>query len=328
MSIVGLLIILLWPAWSYAKYINEEILVIAWGDGPNELEIGEPYLEYNDEPGIDTTGFLEATGGPGEPFVDRQENVYFISYAISYLKGFNTKGEVIVDYSQGKTEFRDEFFRGAFIGFYVDSLGRIFCSGNGVEGGYVAVADRENNLLDKLNPLGVESRIPCSFVSRGSDDVLIFNSWKHGYYTYMNGEFYHGGSPGWRAGDGAYYFGTLADASTIQVFRYENPDSAGHPLFIDTLYFPLKFENLESGGLVGIDDEMNFYIEYKDSTGSHRGIRVFDNNLKLIDALEYLPREGNRYLWDISNPFLRYDGKIYEFHCRDDGMHVFRWRRE
>jgi hypothetical protein len=326
--ITALILVLSWPACLRAAYTASEILVIPWGEGPNELEIAEPYLVYDDTPGADTTGYPAATGGPSKPFVDREENFYFISYHISYLKGFNSEGEVIVDYSEGKTEFRDEFFRGIFLDFYVDSLGRIFCNGNDVDGGYVAVADRNNNLLDKLNPLGVGSGVPCSFICWGSDDVLIFQSRNHGYSTYMNGEFYPGGAGGWRAKDGVYYFGMPADASTIQVFRYENPDTTGQPSSMDTLYFPQEIENLRSGGLVGMDDEMNFYLGYKDSTGSRHGIRVYNQNQEFIDELEYLPREENKYLWDTPNPFLRHDGNIYEFHCRDDGMHIFRWSRE
>lgn len=328
MRIIGLLIMLLWPVLIQAAYVSEEILVIPWGEGPDELEIAEPYLEYSDTPGADTVGLLVPSGGPSNPFVDREENIYFISHDIFYLKGFNSNGQVIVDYSQGKTEFRDEFFRGMFNGFYVDSLGRIYCDGNLFEGGYVAVADRENNLLDKLNPLGIESGIPCSLVRWCSDDVLIFQSLEHGYFTYINGKFYPGGSAGWRAKDGAYYFGMLANSSTVQVFRYESPDTIGQITSADTLYFPLEIENLESGGLIGTDDEMNFYIEYKDSTESHHGIRVYDQNLDLVDELEYLPREENQYLWDTPNAFLRNDGNIYEFHCRDDGMHVFRWSKK
>jgi len=328
MKVTAFIIILLCPACLRAEYTATEILVIPWGDGPNELEIGEPYLENYDDPGADTIGHLVSFAGPGYPFVDKDENFYFISHELYYFKGFDINGEVIVDYSQGKTEFRDEFFRHLFRGFYVDSLGRIFCNGNNMKGGYVAVADRDNNLLDKLNPFGWESGIPCSIVGRGADDVLTFQSWEHGNYTYMNGEFYPGGSPWWRAKNGVYYFGMPADASTIKLFRYENPDTLGMPTSIDSLYIPMEIENLQAGGVVGVDDDMNLYIDYMDSTGSHHGIRVYDQNLELLDELEYLPREGNRYLWDTLNPFFRSDGTIYEFHCLDDGMHIFRWQSE
>jgi hypothetical protein len=129
MRMILIVIFLLCPASPWAEYTATEILVIPWGEGPNELEIWEPIVEYQVDPGGDTTFFPEEAGGPSKPFVDSGENVYFISHNINYLKGFNIGGEVIVDYSEGKTEFSDEFFRGMFSGFYIDSLGRIYCNG-------------------------------------------------------------------------------------------------------------------------------------------------------------------------------------------------------
>jgi hypothetical protein len=326
--LTALLLILLWPSCLIAEYVSSEILVIPWGEGPNELEIWEPIVEYDVDSGGDTTFYAEEAGGPSDPFVDSEENVYFISYQIAYLKGFNIEGEVIVDYSDGKTDFRDEFFRGMFSGFYVDSLGRFFCDGNLFIGGYVAVADRANNLLDKLNPLGLESGVPCFIVRWGANDVLTFKSLEHGNFTYVNGEFNPGGSSGWRAVDGYYYRGDSKDSSTIMLMRFENPDTLGIPLTIDTLYIPFEPGNLVSAGLIGTDLEMNFYMKLRDSAHENWGVRVYDQNLDMIDDFRLLEREDNKYLWDTPYPFLRDDGNLYEFHCRDDGMHIFRWSRE
>ncbi len=198
-------IVFFFPSLVYPQYTTNEILFIPWGEGSNELEIAEAYREYHDGPVMDTVGHLAPEGGPDYGFVDRQENVYFICYELTYLKAFDLSGNVIVDYSYGKTQFHHEFFRGMFSGFYVDSLGRIFCSGNLITGTYVAVADRNDNLLDKLNPLGVESGIGCNILGWGSDDVLTFLSLEGGNYTYRNNEFSVGGSMYWRAGDGKYY---------------------------------------------------------------------------------------------------------------------------
>jgi hypothetical protein len=215
-----------------------------------------------------------------------------------------------------------------FSGFYVDSLGRIFFNGNVFIGGYVAVADRDNNLLNKLNPLGIESEVPCYFIGSGSNDVLIFHSLEHGYFTYKNDEFSPSGSHGWLAVDGYYYRGDSKDSSSIMLMRFENPDTLGIPLTIDTLYIPFEPGNLVSAGLIGADLEMNFYMKYLDSNHENWGVRVYDQNLDIIDEFRLLEREENMYLWDTPYPFLRDDGNIYEFHCRDDGMHVFRWSRE
>ena len=328
MTILALILILASPMALYAEYTVSEILLIPWGDGPNELEIWEPSREFHDGPEIDSVGHLEAGGGPNMVFIDRDENIYFMSYEIGYLKGFDNSGNVIVDYSEGKTEFNNDFFSGMFINFYVDSLGRIYCGGDGIFKPYVAVVDRNNNLLVKLNPFGVESGIGCTLLDWGSEDVLTFLSFERGRYTYRNGQFTDGGSSGWLARDGYYYWGKPANSSSIMLLRFANPDTSGRPETIDTLYISFEFNNLESGGLIGVDDSLHFYIGYRDSTRAHDGIRIYDQNLQLIDEIQYLPRQENIYMWDTPYPFLRYDGNVYEFHCRDDGMHVFRWSKQ
>lgn len=313
---------------AFGVYSPSEILVIPWGEDSNQLEIMEPYRAYNEGPEPDTIGYLAAEGGPNKCFVDRQENFYFMSYEIGYLKGFDNSGKVIVDYSEGKTEFSDDLFKGMFINFYVDSLGRIYCGGDEIFKPFVAVVDRNNNILDKLNPFGIESGIGCTLLGWGSDDVLTFLSFERGMYTYINGQFTVGGSSGWRARDGYYYMSKRANSSSFYIFRYTNPDTAGHFDANDTLIINFEFNNLEAGGLYMLDDSLNFYIDYKDSSGVHDGIRVYDHTLKLIDEIQYLPRQENRYLWDTPYPFIRNDGNIYEFHCRDDGLHVFRWSKQ
>ena len=193
---------------------------------------------------------------------------------------------------------------------------------------YVAVTDRNNNLLDKLNPLGVESGIGCTILDWGSDDVLTFLSFEMGLYTYRNGQFYEGGSDAWYARDGYYYSGITGGPSSIKLIKMADPDTAGRPSWADTMHVPFESGNLISGGLIGVDDSMRFYIEYLDSSSTQWGIRVYDQNLVLLDEFRRLPRQENHYLIDTPYPFLRHDGNIYEFHCRDDGMHVFRWSRQ
>jgi hypothetical protein len=311
-----------------AEFTVTEILFIPWGDGPNELRIREPYLEHSEEYPADTAGYLVPGGGPNHTFVDRNENVYFSSYDVHYFKGFDAAGNVIVDYSAGKTQFHDEFFRGMFRGFYVDSLGRIYCNGNEMAGAYVAVADRNDSLLAKLNPLGVESGLGVSIFSWGSDDVLTFDVENHGFYTYINNEFSPGGASSWRARDGIYYGAWRRDISTTYLIRSYAPDTLGRPSSRDTTLITYQPGNLVLSGLLGVDNNMNFYIECLDSSSTEWSVRVYDQGLKLLDEFTFLPRQQNIYLWDTKKPFFRPDGNVYEFHCRDDGMHVFRWSKK
>ena len=328
MRIFALIILLSIPASVRAEFTVTEILFIPWGEEPNELEIWEPGREYSEDNPSDTVGFLVPSGGPRKTFVDRDENVYFSSIDISYFKGFDTNGQVIVDYSAGKTEFHDEFFRGMFKGFYVDSLGRIYCNGNERAGAYVAVADRNNNLLEKLNPLGLESGVPTLISRWGSDDVLLFYSEGHGLYTYMNDQFSPGGTIGWRASDGIYYKAKRKDSYTTYIIRIYDPSSTARPSSQDTTLITYEPGNLILSGLLGVDDNMRFYVEFLDSSSTEWNVRVYDQGLKLLDEFRFLPRQENIYLWDTEKPFFRHDGNVYEFHCRDDGMHVFRWSKK
>ncbi len=319
------LLILIFREFTSAEFTSAQILYIPWGGAPSELEIREPYREYGDDIEPDTIGFLVPAYVPDRAFVDRDENIYFSSYKVRYFKGFDVNGNVIVDYSAGKTEFHDEFFRGMFRNFYVDSLGRIYCNGNDLAGAYVAVADRNDNLLDKLNPLGLESGMATSIFGWGSDDVLILSVEDHGLYTYKNNQSFPGGTIGWRAGNGIYYQTERKDSSTIGIIRAYDPNPGGRPASEDTTYIPYEPGNLISTSILGVDDIMRFYISCLDSSSVEKNVRVYDQDLKLLDEFRLVPKQGDTYLWQSPLPFLRHDGNVYEFHCRDDGMHVFRW---
>ncbi len=49
MRIFLFMIMLASPAVARAEHTVTEILFIPWGEGPNELEIREPYREYSDD---------------------------------------------------------------------------------------------------------------------------------------------------------------------------------------------------------------------------------------------------------------------------------------
>ena len=208
------------------------------------------------------------------------------------------------------------------------SLPTGYCNGNALAGDYVAVADRNDSLLARLNPLGLQSGVPTKISRWASDDVLLFYSDGHGLYTYMNDQFSPGGSLGWRASDGRFYWGRPASNSQIYLFRFSDPDSSGWAATVDTSYISFEFDDLESGGVLGVDDNLNIYISFSDTSGTNKGVRVYDQKLALVDQFQYLPRQTNIYLWHTRHPFFRQDGNVYEFHCRDDGMHVFRWSKK
>ncbi len=311
-----------------AEYTVTEILFIPWGDGPNELAITEEHREYNECDPIDTVGYLVGGDGPEKMFVDQKENIYFTSNSLAYLKGFDKNGDVIVDYSTGKTKFNYDFFCGWFYGVYVDSLGRIYCNGNELACMSVAVVDRNNNLLERLNPLGYDTDLPASVEYRGSDDVILFKSWVYGFSTYMNGQFYPGGSYGWRARDGYYYHVETRDSSSFRFIRLANPDTSGRPETADTTIVPYPPGGLKLAFSMGVDDDLRLYVQFLDTSRDMWKVRVYDENYDFLYEILPLPSEENRYKLYTADLFFRQDGNVYEFHCRDDGMHVFRWSKK
>jgi hypothetical protein len=58
---------LLFPAICFGAYKAEEMCFIPWGEGPNQLKIGEPHYEYDI---IDTLGTIDSalweSGGPSD----------------------------------------------------------------------------------------------------------------------------------------------------------------------------------------------------------------------------------------------------------------------
>ena len=144
----------------------------------------------------------------------------------------------------------------------------------------------------------------------------------------MNSQFFPGGALGWRASDGIYYSSRKKDPFTAYLIRSYSPDSTGKPASRDTTLITYEPGNLIFSDLMGVDDNMHFYIDCRDSSSTEKSVRVYDQGLKLLDEFRLLSRQENVYMWDTPYPFLRHDGNVYEFHCRDDGMHVFRWRKK
>jgi len=312
--------ILLWPACLLANYSPSEILVIPWGDGPNELGIREPYMEMlspDDSDSLYEVWF--PSGGPHLGFVDINDNIYFASYSISYLEGFHNDGESFVEFLHSSPGFNPDLFQGGVSEFYVDSDGLIYISSMLA---YIAIADTLGNLLNRLIPPGYESNEPVSLLFYNFDDELTISAWDQNY-KYKDGEFSENGYSAWKASDGYYYRAKKYDESSFIFMKFQTYDH------IDTFY--VSFDgHLHLGSLLGIDLNDQFFLRFtEEEVDIPLGVLILDNEFNEIDRFELLPRPENQYLWYVHNsPFLRGDGNVYQFLCEDDGMHIIRWSKE
>jgi hypothetical protein len=315
----ALILLLLWPTCLWAGYTFSEILVIPWGDGPDELVIREPYKEdiYVSEDSSFEAWF--ASGGPTFGFVDMNDNIYFSSYKIPYIKGFHDNGQAFVDFSNDPPGSNPGLFAGWVGEFYVDSDAMIYISSALT---FVVVADTLGNLINKLTPPGYDEHIPVSLSFYQFDDELVISALNQ-RFIYRDGEFFEGGYIAWKASDGYYYDGWKHDESSFMFMKFQTYDQ------IDTFYVSFN-GSLHMGSLMGIDLNDQFFMLYtEERVDIPSGVLILDNSFNEIERFEIFPRPENQYLWHMNNPmFLRGDGNVYQFLCEDDGMHVIRWSKE
>ena len=308
------------------EYAPTQMILIGWGDSPNQLKIDLPFHEdvYN-TPADSSDDWVEYNG-PNIGFVDAHENTYIASNRYVQLKGFDKNGGLIFDYSEGGPGYDAEFFSGGIESIYVDSLCRIYVV-DGMAYDYAAVIDTMGHLLQKLTPFGPGSGITVASMHPNSRDVLAFYLMGRGYYTYSNGSFEARGSMGWRANDGYYYTGFQRDSTAIVLRRLQNADTSGMDVVLSENTIEISGALVWYTEFLGVDDEMQLFLYMDEYNPDANKVLIIDSNLNPAGALD-LPIQVNKYKWSM-RPFMRpSDGNIYEFRCLDDGLHVIRWTKE
>jgi hypothetical protein len=309
-----------------AGYSGSEILFIEWGDGPNQLKIEEPRMEESEGGNL----YPVPGGGPDQVFVDMNDIFYFGSFTPGYFKAFNLEGNLRIDWEPGTPSYNDSLFGNSIQCFYVDTLSRIYFDSFGPRD-FIAVADMQGKLLDRLNPLGLGSGITISLIGANSNDVLSFACWNDKYYTYSGGGFTEGGSSAWKARDGYYYDAIRRDSVTIRFYKFPKATPGGGYEDLDTVLAPFMGGS-DGVEFLGLDDSLRIYLLTVTNIAgeyfNNYGIQIFTNDFKLEDTFNFDPTEENHYMWYEPIPFVRRDGNIYEFRCLDDGLHVVRWSKE
>lgn len=309
-----------------SQYTATEMTIIYWGENAGQLKIDLPFHEdvYN-TPQDSSDDWIEYNG-PKQGFIDRNENIYIASYRYMQLKCFNNTGRLIRDFSEGEPGYNPEVFKTALRRIYVDSLCHIFVV-DGSRYDYVAEIDTMGNLLNKISPYGVGSDIIVYDIKSNSHDVLTIGCKDHTYHTFENGIINSGGDVGWKAIDGNYYYGRLADSSRIIFYKYSNPDLQGIASDTRESYISLSNPVFINTEFLGVGDDMKLYICLVGPTPAERKVQIYDTSYNLVNEIDF-PNSENKYSWYMT-PYMRpKDGNIYEFRCLDDGLHVIRWSKQ
>ena len=327
MRITALILVLCWSACLWAAYSPTTVTTIPWGDSAHQLKIGQPFWEDVEMTPEDTTDdAVFNSDGPDQGFVDFNDNFYFSSYGFAYLKGFDSNGELIVDFSDENQTHNREFYKSGISKFHVDENGLIcFLSFPRLD--YVALVDQNYSLVSKLNPYGVESGVLVSNFYRSADNVLSFYLSDGTRYKYTGGEFSEGGAMGWKASNGIYYYANMRDSATIRFIRYENPDLYGNPENLEEFLIPVENIYISYCEFLGVDENSNSFVDVITSDEENNEIvLIYDSEYKLIDEINFVG-SYNPFYWIIP-PFLRQDGVLFEFRVLEEGLEVIRWSKE
>ena len=324
-TLIMLVVVMFTSSCFSSEYGANEVVVIGWGDGPNQFKIDEPgYEDVNNTPQDSTDDWIEKAG-PSYGVVDKSENIYMLSYYFMQLKGLDRNGRLIFDYSESTPSYNREFYSGWLRKLYVDSLCQIYILG-GAHEDYVAVVDTSGHLIEKLSPRGIDSGIPIANMYPGSNDVLTFYLHGNENYVYSGGRFHEGGSLAWLASDGNYYYANFENSS-IRFIKYRDPDVYGTTSNINENFVTVAGDGETHLTFLGVDDVMNIYIFIKGIEPTERKVQVYDTSYNLLSEIIF-PQAPNKYMWYMT-PFMRpSDGNIYEFRCLDDGLHVIRWSKQ
>jgi hypothetical protein len=342
-----------------AKYKPTEVLVIPWGDGPNQLAIQAARLDSAALP--DTIPIDGA--GPTKGFVDRKGNIFIGSDNMNYLKGFDKTGNVIVDlegdtaasinrydstydaYSDSEDDYSADDYttesdlpdpvigdtyhiNGLYI-FYVDDNSHIYIEGM-FGSKYIPVVDFSGKIVDRLGTPNSASGAVMSNLKWSSDDILTFidgNTYE--YYAYHNGRISPTDNGDWLAKDHFYYYVGAPSDSVVMFSRTGN--AAFNPAYADSATYSQKPIDVTGifPALLGVSDDMRLFVLFPPMDGAadtRQIIRVYNRDFQQIDDI-IIPRQiSNKYNWRVMDLFLRpLDGAVYDFRVKNDGLHVMRW---
>jgi hypothetical protein len=323
--ITGLLLAL--PA--IAGYIENPLITIPWGDEPNQLKLQK--LTHNNS-SEDSTDDIGPGRGPNHAFVDINGNLIFASYGFRQIKGFESNGHLLFDFSAGISLNFNEACQGLPTNIYVDSNLNVYITSFEAMP-YVAIINYSGEIVSKLYPYPDSATSKISRISWSPYGHVYFREKKRGWITYFNGEFSKSGCKGQLASNGYFYDAYMKPSypHNLYIGKFNDIDTLGHPGYSDikTIELPLSgcdtlyFTSIEPGGngnsiyIFAIIDSCDTYYDL---------IWQYDLEFNKLNELRLPSNIDSFYVHP--SPFIGPDGSIYEFRTYDDGLHVIKWTKE
>jgi hypothetical protein len=302
-------------------YIAEELCVIGWGEGPNQLMIvpeSESYspdsIEVEYHPG----------GGPCLGFIDSNENIFIVSQIFSQIKCFDRNGNLILD----KPNLAPGVCPGAPNDVYIDSLSHFYLTITPAIN-YVPVVDLQGNLLLRLFPYAdTLKKIERLFYDISG--ALFF--WAFGdsfYISYQNGNYKQVDNICMQASDGYLYtLGTCGEEypDSIKFIKYLAPERTFPFISTDSIILNLPGEEILYSELLIGGNGSSLYVLVNRISQDYGNIYEFGLDYKINDQIE-IAYPSRLYEPTIS-PFVDHQGHVYEFRFMDDGLHVIKWTKQ
>lgn len=293
-----------------------ELCTIGWGNESNQLYISP--AETTD------SGFPEMAEGPGIGFIDRDENIIICSSETFQLKGFSNTGHLLFDYSFYSPDYNPEMYKETPGKIYIDSLQHIYVLSD-TPITYIPVLDYEGGIIEKIRPFPQDQSAYIDFMNWSPSGTLLFFNWNYGWVQYIDSKSTSGGNPGFPANNGKYYSVYNKTPDSLEFTCLENPDSKGLTDLKHLTEVEADIDGITDAEIIDGGDGNNLYVYLIFAGRSQKQILEFNLRYEIIDRL--MLTDGESFGDFNMTPFIRSDGKIYEFLFREDGLHVKRWSK-
>ena len=315
-SVISLVI--LCASGATSAWDRTELMTIKRGSGTEEIS-------YSPAGTVGGPGTFEYPAeGPHMAVVDKAENIIIISAQNRQLKGFDSQGSLMFDFSMGKPGYKFAFYDESPKIIYVDSLMRIHLQSDFGKH-YIPVISYDGELLEKIRPFQQDPNVPIENMNWAPDGTLFLYNRTYGWVTYSKGISRPGGTKGFKASNGSYYAAGKKTAESLVFNRYENPDSKGVAESKVLTEVPIDVDTLMGAALINGGDGNSLYVILATDGYSSYRIWQFDLDYNVIDSLTLANEEtyGDLRI----SPYVRRDGNIYEFLFREDGLQVIKWTK-
>jgi len=326
-AIIVLLTILLYPVCLRAEYTPTELFVIGWGDGPDEFIA---YGAHDIDPGTpedSTDDYFETGSGPSTAFVDNYKNIIITNSQHGQWKGFDNDGNLIFDFSRYSNEYKKWMWSGDLSEIYVDSSKNIY-SITCWRMPLIFKINYESVTIDTLRLVKSKTESLLCALNWTYDGNIMFFWHDLGWVTYKDGEIYSGGSWGVKLDDYRFYSIKFTEPDEVIIYSDFDPDIRGVGSDRDSATIKLGVDNVVWVELLNTMEPTHLYFTvYYYTEYSYFEIWKCDFGYNPVEKI--VPPAEDSYYWSATpKPFIMADGDIYEFRCLEDGMHIFRWRRE